>query len=90
VRGVALEPLAAFARYRAALAADGHHLGPGDGVAEVRSLVTEPALRTALDIVERTLYASTLPPSHVRVATAELLDRRTAALTARRDPVPTR
>lgn len=89
-RGVSLEPLAAFARYRAALCADGHQLGPGDGVAEVRRLVTEPALLTALVIVERTLYASTLPPGHVRVATAELLDRRTAALTARRQPIPTR
>jgi transglutaminase-like putative cysteine protease len=89
-RGATLEPLAAFARFRAALSADGHHLGPGDGLAEVRRLVTDPSLRPALDIVELTLYASTLPPSHVRVATAELLDRRTAALTARRaTAVPT-
>ena len=82
-RTAALEPLAAFGRLRSALVASGCGFEPSDGVEEVRRAAAgDAALLGALDVVERTLYASTMPPSHVRLATAELLDARTARLLA--------
>jgi hypothetical protein len=83
-RAATLEPLAAFGRLRAALVADGHDFAPGAGVAEVRLAVAgDSALEAALDVVERTLYDRSLPPSQQRLATATLLDSRTAELVAR-------
>ena len=65
--------------------ADGHGFEPGDGVAEVRLAVAGDAeLQAALDVVERTLYDRDLPASQVRLATATLLDQRTAARVAQR------
>jgi transglutaminase-like putative cysteine protease/uncharacterized protein (DUF58 family) len=85
VRSATVEPLAAFARLRAALGADGHAFVPGDGVAEVRLVVgDDPELLAALDVVERTLYDRAMPSAQQRLATAALLDARTAALVARR------
>jgi transglutaminase-like putative cysteine protease/uncharacterized protein (DUF58 family) len=84
-REATLEPLAAFGRFRAALVLDGHDLAPGDGVAQVRALVADDAeLAAALDVIERTLYDRAMPPSQLRLATATLLDARTAELVARR------
>ena len=84
-RTATLEPLAAFGRFRAALMADGHGFEPGDGVAEVRLAVAGDAeLQAALDVVERTLYDRDAPPSQQRLATATLLDQRTAARVAQR------
>ena len=75
------EPLGAFARHRSARASDGVACGPGDGVGEVRKASTgDAALLEALDVVERTLYDRTIPPSEERLAAADLLDRRTAEL----------
>jgi transglutaminase-like putative cysteine protease len=83
-RGAVPEPLAAFARLRVAMASDGAAHGPGDGVGEVRRAVQHDAeLLGALDVVERTLYDRGKPGPEVRLAAAELLDRRTAALLAR-------
>jgi hypothetical protein len=77
------EPLSAFARLRAALAVDGAAAGPGDGVGEVRRAVgDDPELLRALDVVERTLYDRTRPSAEQRLAAADLIDARTAALLA--------
>jgi hypothetical protein len=77
------EPLAAFARLRAALAADGAGGGPGDGVGEARrASQADPDLLQALDVVERTLYDRAKPSAEQRLAAADLIDARTAALLA--------
>ena len=71
------------ARLRAAMATDGTVHGPGDGVGEVRRAAQgDLELMSALDVVERTLYDRGKPGPELRLAAAELLDRRATAQAA--------
>ncbi|MBI1378287.1 MAG: DUF58 domain-containing protein [Frankiales bacterium] len=79
-RSPTVDPLPAFGRYRAALEAAGRTLGPGDGIAGVRRHSSDPDVLRALEVVELTLYAEQLPPSHVRHAASDALDAAAAAL----------
>jgi hypothetical protein len=79
------EPLAAFARFRDATATGSGASPPGSGVRDARRHAAgDDVLLGALDVVERTLYASRAPSTEERFAAAAALDRRTAQVLAAR------
>jgi transglutaminase-like putative cysteine protease len=77
------EPLAALARLRDALTAQGSPLEPGDGLAEVRRRTArDPVVTSALDVAERCLYGGAGVPTAERMWASEVLDRHAAHLLA--------